>query len=120
MTDEANPRSPRRRIARGPERPTYSANADLDRLTIVVLALLSEVSALRDRLDTHERLGTAGTLPALAAVEDYAMDEAVAGERRDLRRAMISRVLRILIEDPALNALAGLDPADALREAAEV
>jgi len=89
---------PRPRRARGQDRPTYLA-PDLDRVVIMFTGLMAEVSALRDRLDTHEALAETGAVATQVAVEAFELD----AERRiarDARRdAMITRVLRVLYEE---------------------
>jgi hypothetical protein len=99
----------RRRYATGPPRPQYLSSVDADRATMMILALSAEVSALRERLDTHERLADAGQLPALASVEAYQAPDAVEATRAAARRALIDRVMRVLLEpDPA--AITGAAP----------
>jgi hypothetical protein len=91
MTEETFARP---RKAAGPERQTYLNHADVDRVMAILLALVSEVSAIRDRLDTHERI--AGTA---AQVESYQPDEAAAAEREAWRSAYIRRLFRVITED---------------------
>jgi hypothetical protein len=88
----------RRRQAHGPRRPRYLSSEDADRLVMMILALTAEVSALRERLDTHERLATAGSDPVPAAVEAYAAPEPVETARAAARRSLIERVTRVLLE----------------------
>jgi len=68
---------------------------------MMILALASEVSALRERLDTHERLAAGGRPPVPSAVETYAPDEAVAASRAAARRSLIERITRVLLEPDA-------------------
>jgi hypothetical protein len=89
----------RRRYANGPPRPQYLSKADADRAAMMVLALAAEVSALRERLDTHERLAEGALPPTPAAVESYQAPEPVEALRADERRALIDRVTRVLIGD---------------------
>jgi hypothetical protein len=90
---------PRPRKAVGPERPTYFNQTDIDRVMAVVLALASEVSALRDRLDTHERLADEGKSPTFPAVESY-QPKAEVEQAREIRRdAYIKRIFRVITED---------------------
>jgi hypothetical protein len=90
---------PRPRKARGQERPVYLDNPDLDRVTIMLVGLMAEVSALRDRLDTHEALAELGAVATTGAVERYTLDPD-RREARDRRRdAMLDRVLRVLFEE---------------------
>lgn len=93
------PRKDRPRKAAGPDRPRYFDESDIDRVMAVVLALASEVSALRDRLDAHERLAEGGVLPGLNAVEGYRFDSTADGEREAWRDAYIRRLFRVFTED---------------------
>jgi hypothetical protein len=91
MTEEAFIRP---RKATGPDRPTYFTHGDLDRVMSILLALISEVAAIRDRLDTHERLAGSG-----AAVEAYRPDAQADAEREAWRGAYIRRLFRVITED---------------------
>ncbi len=86
--------STRPRKAVGPDRPAYFTHGDLDRVMGILLALISEVASIRDRLDTHERIAATG-----AAVEAYVPDELAAGEREAWRSAYIRRLFRVITED---------------------
>jgi hypothetical protein len=97
MTDDA-PR-PRLRKAVGPDRPTYLDGADVDRVMAVLLALVSEVAAIRERLDTHERLAAGRVAPAGEAVEAYEPDAVAEAEREAWRDAYIRRLFRVITED---------------------
>ena len=100
MNAEASaPPKPRRRVATGPSRPQYLASTDSDRLMMVVTALAAEVSALRDRLDTHEALAARGLPAKLTAVEAYAPDGQDDLRREALRTAMLKRVYRVVTEE---------------------
>jgi hypothetical protein len=99
----------RRRFATGPPRPKYLGSADADKAVMMILALAAEVSALRERLDTHERLADGNRLPATPSVEAYAPTEAVETVRASARRSLIDRITRVLLETewsprPAANA----------------
>ncbi len=86
---------PRARKAIGPDRPIYFDASDIDRVMSVVLALASEVAALRERLDTHERLA-----PELVArVEAYVPDPETLAVREAWRDAYIRRLFRVFTED---------------------
>jgi len=101
----------RRRQATGPRRPQYLSCADADRTVMMILALTAEVSALRDRLDTHEQLVAAGTMPVPSAVEAYETSEAVEAARAAARRSLIERVTRVLLETE-MERQSGGDPAE--------
>ena len=82
----------------GPGRPSYLNGADVDRLMAVVLALSSEVAALRERLDAHERVAADGPVTA-QRVEAYRPDETAESEREVWREAYVRRIFRVLTED---------------------
>ena len=103
-------RKPRRRVAIGPARPQYMSAVELDKLTMIVTALATEVSALRDRIDTHEALAERAVAPTTLAVEAYHPDAEHDAARETRRMAMLRRVFRVVTEE--LDALreTGTDP----------
>jgi hypothetical protein len=92
-------RLPRRRWARGQSRPEYLEPGDIDRVMITLVALMSEVSALRDRLDTHEAVAEHGDLPTSTAIERYELTPERHAAREANREAMLKRVLRAITEE---------------------
>ncbi len=105
MTDDL-PRS-RPRKAAGPERPTYFDAGDVDRVMAILLALVSEVASIRERLDIHERLSAAGVPPSGVSVEAYVPDASAEAEREVWRDAYIRRLFRVITED--VEALGGTE-----------
>jgi hypothetical protein len=93
------PRSDRPRKATGPDRQTYFDASDVDRVMGVLLALISEVAAIRERLDTHERLAGAGAAASVEAVEGYQADDTAEDQRDAWRDAYIRRLFRVITED---------------------
>jgi hypothetical protein len=91
--------SHRRRKAVGPARPTYLKAEDTDKVMAIVLALMSEVASLRDRVDTHERLAQLGVLPTPGAVDDFRPDPDLLNDRETRREAYVRRLLRVVLED---------------------
>lgn len=68
------------------------------------MALTSEVSVLRQRLDTVERLLEAKGILSLLEIENYQPNDEVAEEREHWRAEYIARVLWVLQENlDALN-----------------
>ncbi len=65
----------------------------------IVTALAAEVSALRDRLDSHEALGERRRFPTARGVESYRLGEKRRAARERERQEMLARVFRILLED---------------------
>ena len=92
-------RQPRRRFARGQSRPKYLQSADVDAVMMMLVALMSEVSALRDRVDTHEALAEAGVIATGEAVESFELTRERHAEREERRHSMLSRVLRVITEE---------------------
>ena len=66
---------------------------------IMMIALMSEVSALRDRLDTHEAVAELGGVATTAAIEAYELTSERLREREANRSAMLKRVLRVVTEE---------------------
>jgi hypothetical protein len=89
----------RRRKAAGPPRPTYLHPEDTDKVMAIVLALMSEVASLRQRIDTHERLALAGSVPTPSAVDAYRADSEAETARESWRESYIKRLLRVQFEE---------------------
>lgn len=92
-------RQPRRRFARGQSRPEYLQPGDIDRVMIMLVALMSEVSALRDRIDTHEAVAELGEAITTDAIEAYELTPERTAQREANRAAMLKRVLRVVTEE---------------------
>lgn len=75
-------------------RPAYFDDPAVDRLLSLTMALVGEVSVLRERLDTVERLLDAKGTIARADIETYVPDRAAGDERGLATRAYIARVMR--------------------------
>ncbi len=89
-------------------RPAYFADPATDRTLSIVMAVMAEVSVLRERLDTVERLlETKGSITR-ADIEAYAPDRTAGEERGLATKAYIARVLRAVQQD--MEALAADDP----------
>lgn len=81
------------RRAKG-KRPSYFEDPALDRLYSTVFALAAEVSALRERQDTVERLLDAHGTISRDDIERYEPDRAAAEERGLATKAYIARIMR--------------------------
>jgi hypothetical protein len=103
MTETARRKRPRK--ATGPDRLVYFDAADTDRVMAVLLALVSEVASIRDRLDVHERIAGAGQSVTRSNVESYQPDSNAAADRETWRDAYIRRLFRVITED--VEALGG-------------
>lgn len=78
------------------KRPVYFDDPQTDKVLAIIMALIGEVSVLRERLDTIERLLEAKDILAIADIEAYQPDDSVAKEREQWRAEYIARVLRVL------------------------
>lgn len=75
-------------------RPQYFEDPAVDRLTSIVMAVVAELSVVKDRLDTVERLLDARGTISRADIEAYAPDRDAAYERALGTKAYIARVMR--------------------------
>lgn len=92
------------------KRPVYFDDPQIDKLLAMVMALTGEVSVLRERLDTLERLLETKGVLSLCEITAYQPDDMAAKEREQWRADYIARVLRVLQED--LIAIAAKDGKD--------
>lgn len=87
-----------RRHARG-RRPAFAADPQSDRIVSIVMALAAEVSVLRDRLDTMERLAERRGFLARGEIESFVVDEKVFAEREKRRSEFLDRILWIVRDE---------------------
>lgn len=86
------------------KRPVYFEDPQVDKLLAMVIALAGEVSVLRERLDTLERLLETKDIVSISTIEAYQPDEQVEKERSQWRQEYIARVMRVLQDE--LDAIA--------------
>lgn len=89
------------------KRPQYFDDPASDRTLSIVMALVAELSVLRQRLDTVERLLEASGGPSRDAIEAYQPDADAAYERGVATKAYIARVMRGVQQ--AMEAMAAAD-----------
>ncbi|MEQ8166263.1 MAG: hypothetical protein RLN77_09140 [Rhodospirillales bacterium] len=88
----------RLRTSKG-RRPWFFENSEVDQILSMVMALAGEVSVLRDRLDSVEKIAAGKGLFTSADVDAYEPGAEVEAERDAARAAFLDRVLRILQEE---------------------
>jgi hypothetical protein len=84
--------------ARG-KRPVFFADRDVERLLNIVMAVAQEVSVLRERLDTVERLLEKNGAVTRADIEGFTPTKAEAEERGLATQEYIARILRIIQQE---------------------
>lgn len=100
VAKKATPQPEIRRIrtAKG-RRPYFFDDHNIDKLLAMLMALAGEVSVIRERLDTHERLGEKKRLASPKAIEGYKPTDAVDAERVKWRADYVARILRIVTDE---------------------
>jgi hypothetical protein len=97
-------------------RPEYLDSPYEERMLSMLMAVIGEVSVLRERLDTVERLLDAKGVISRADIEGYQPDLETGKERNRIIRDYIARVMRGVQQD--MEALAEIEPpiADVIAE----
>lgn len=81
------------------KRPWFLKDPDVERVMNITLALMQEVSVLRERMDTIERLMERDGKVTKASIEAFTPTKQEAEERGAWTQEYIARVLRILQQD---------------------
>lgn len=94
------------------KRPQYFDDPALDRMLSILLAVVGEVSVLKERLDTVERLLDAKGAISRADIEAYEPDREAAYERGVATKAYVARVMRGVQQDMEAIAAAAETPVE--------
>ena len=86
------------RKAKG-RRPSYFDDPGIERVLAITLALAGEVSVLRDRIDTIERLSAKGKPFGPAEVDGFTITAEIARLRDEQRTAFLDQVLLVIQQD---------------------
>jgi hypothetical protein len=89
-------KSERFRLPRG-EKPRFHSDPAIDDLMTMIVALASEVSVLRERLDTHERLAERKGVFSVEEVDHYEPGPEVHAKRAALRSEIVDMVFRPIL-----------------------
>jgi hypothetical protein len=81
------------------KRPQYFDDPAIDRTLSIVLAIAGEVSVLRERLDTVERLLDAKGTISRADIDAYQPDRDAAYERGLATKEYVARIMRGVQQD---------------------
>jgi hypothetical protein len=90
------------------KRPDFHDDPAIDRLLSLTMALVGEVSVLRERMDTVERLLEAKGTISQSDIDAYVPDRTAGAERGLATRAYIARVMRGFQQE--VEALENPDP----------
>jgi hypothetical protein len=80
-------------------RPWFLKDGDVERVLNITMALAQEVSVLRERLDTVERLLERGDTVSKAAIDGFEPTREEAAERALTTQEFIARILRVIQQD---------------------
>ena len=80
------------RVAKG-KKPIYLDERSIDNLMAMIMTLTQEISVLRDRLDTIEKLLVSKKAITLEDIETFEPDNDLVEERRDRIQMLLKRVL---------------------------
>jgi hypothetical protein len=89
------------------KRPQYLDPED-ERILSILMALAGEVSVMRERMDTIERLLDAKGMVSRDDIESYSPDLETGRERNLITREYIARIMRAVHQD--MQALSELEP----------
>ena len=84
-----------KRKAKG-ERPYFFDDPNIDRVVSMLMGLAGEVSVIRDRLDSIERLLEDKQILPRSEIENYEPTSTVTAERAAWRATFLDEVLRIV------------------------
>ena len=88
------------RTAKG-ERPYYFDDPAVDKLLSMLMGLAGEVSVMRDRMDTVERLAEEKGVFGQADIEAYQPTPAVLAARAKRREEFLNEITRIIQVEPS-------------------
>ncbi len=86
-----------RRKAKG-KRPTYLSDPTSERILAMVMALAGEVSVMRDRMETIERLSERSGIFSSEDIENYVPSDEEKAARAARRAEYLRRILRTVQE----------------------
>jgi len=82
-----------------PRRPIPGESAEIERLSAMLTAVLSELTIVRERLDTMERLTARAGVFSLDDIEAFEPTADETKARDAIRQRQIAKVFRILRDD---------------------
>ena len=83
------------RDAKG-KRPQFYDGEGMDQMMSMIMVLANEISVLRDRLDSAERVAKAGGLDLAAGIEGIELDQQALEEREARRQDFLQRLFYMM------------------------
>ena len=87
-----------KRKAKG-QRPTFLDNPDTDKLVSMLMGLAGEVSVMRDRMDTIERLLGEKGLLTQSDIDNFEPSEDVLMQRAETRELFLGEITRVITSE---------------------
>jgi hypothetical protein len=81
------------------KRPDFYDTPGLDQAMAMIMTLANELSVLRDRLDSAERVAKASGLDLAAGIETLELDQAALEEREERRQDFLRRLFYLQLKD---------------------
>lgn len=97
MPTDTKPKMATRR-AKGAQ-PHFFDDPNIDRLLTMFMNMAAEISVLRDRVDTHERVAAAKGAYSPADIEAYDPPDDVRAAREAWRNTFLDRLLKTMEQD---------------------
>lgn len=98
MTETTQDRPHVVRHARG-KRPQFYDTPGLDAAISMIMVLASELTVLRDRLDSAERVAAANGLDLAGGIETLQLDQTALEEREARRQDFLQRLFQLQLKD---------------------
>ena len=80
------------RVAKG-KKPKYLDDGSIDNLMAMIMTLTQEISVLRDRIDTLERMLEEKEIISTKEFDDFVPSDDLEMKRKDRRHELLERVL---------------------------
>ena len=87
-----------KRKAKG-DRPFFFENPEVDKLLSMLMGLAGEVSVMRDRLDTVERIAAEKGVVTQTEIENYDPPKEVMAERAARREQFLGEITRVVYSE---------------------
>lgn len=101
------------------KRPYFLDDKDVERLMTIVMSLAQEVSVMRERMDTIERLLDRKKVLKRSDIEAFAPSKKESEERGAMIQEFLARILRVLQQEREAITMGDQAPEDVAEELAK-